>query len=106
QALVEIHGRRIALDEFGNRFREPGGPGLRLVGELVLIGGGSLCHDGRNYRASRGGGRRRRGFPGGGSPDPPTCRIIHRWFQELRARRGPMPLEWEELVTQLDTHLP
>ncbi len=53
QALVEIHGRRVAFDEFGNRLGEPGGPGLRLVGELVLIGGGSLCHDGRDYRASR-----------------------------------------------------
>ena len=63
QALVEIHRRCVAFDEFGNRFREPGGPGLRLVGELVLIGGGSLCHDGRNYRASRGArGGGRRGF--------------------------------------------
>ncbi|MCY1530450.1 hypothetical protein D9M68_656360 [compost metagenome] len=70
QALVEIHGRRIALDEFGNRFREPGGPGLRLVGELVLVGGGSLCHDGRNYRASRGAGRRTPGFSGPGACGP------------------------------------
>ena len=30
QALVEVHGGRVAFDEFGNRFREPGGPGLRL----------------------------------------------------------------------------
>ena len=68
QALIEIHGRGVAFDEFGNRFREPGGPGLRLVGELVLVGEG-VCHNGRDYRACRGrprAGRRRAALPRGG----------------------------------------
>src|SRR5690606_26904048 len=90
-----IHGRGIALDEFGNRLGEPGGPGLRLVGELVLVGGGCFCHDGRNYRASR--LRRRRA---GGRRD-----LLDNSGQAMRRSTG-VAMEWERLVVRLGEYVP
>ena len=35
-ALIEVDGSGIAFHQVGDRFGEARGPGLRLVGELVL----------------------------------------------------------------------
>ncbi|CFL96659.1 Uncharacterised protein [Bordetella pertussis] len=82
-ALVEIDRGRVAFDEVGNGFRETGGPRLRLVGELVLAGVGSICHDAGNYI----GPARAAAAPRNGAPADLSDNLHHGAFRRMQCCR-------------------